>query len=397
MNKLTLLRRLLCGRALQNCVAVLVMAASVALAVTVLLLSSGLHSSITRAGQPFPLLMGAKGSPNQMVLSSIFLKDEPVGNISYEHLQQLRQDKNVAQAVPLGFGDNYKGLRIVGSEAGIFSFRGVGSGKPWLQLTAGRAFAAPGEAVLGAEAAKRSGLKLGDSFASAHGLVANANSKKHNDTYRVVGILQTVRGPYDSAIFVSMESLWRQHSRGRTAKAADKEVTAVLIRPAGYAASMQLAASYSKSSEVQVIFPAKSIIQLFSLMGNVEKLLQLLSVAVICLALLIIGSSLYWLMWGSLRQQAVMRALGAGVRQVMQLYFELGMVLVGAGLVIGVLSGHAIYSLLGVLLEQSAGLYLPQLLLPAEGLLAVMVLASGALYSALPAYILGRRDVAGAL
>lgn len=396
MNKITLLRRLLCGRALQNCVAVLVMAASVALAVTALLLSSGLHSSITQAGQPFPLLMGAKGSPNQLVLSSIFLKDEPVGNISYEHLQQLRQDKNVAQAVPLGFGDNYKGLRIIGSEAGIFSFRGVGSGKPWLQLAAGRAFAAPGEAVLGAEAAKRSGLKLGDSFSSAHGLVANANSKKHNDTYRVVGILQMVRGPYDSAIFVSMESLWQQHSHGKTAK-ADKEVTAVLIRPAGYAASMQLAAKYSKSSDVQIIFPARTIIQLFSLMGNVERLLQLLSMAVICLALLIIGSSLYWLMWGSLRQQAVMRALGAGVRQVMQLYFALGMVLVATGLVIGVLGGHAVYSLLGVLLEQSAGLYLLQLLLPAEGLLAVMVLVSGALCSALPVYILGRRDVAGAL
>lgn len=397
MNKTNLLCRLLCGRAVQNCVAVLVMAASVALAVTVLLLSNGLHSSITQAGQPFPLLMGAKGSPNQLVLSSIFLKDEPVGNISYEHLQQLRQDKNVAQAVPLGFGDNYKGLRIVGSEAGIFSFRGVGSGKPWLQLAAGRAFAAPGEAVLGAEAAKRSGLKLGDSFASAHGLAANANSTKHNDTYKVVGILQTVRGPYDSAIFVSMESLWQQHSHGKIAKAVDKEVTVVLIRPAGYAASMQFAAKYSKSNEVQVIFPAKAIIQLFSLMGNVERLLQLLSMAVICLALLIIGSSLYWLMWGSLRQQAVMRALGAGVWQVMQLYFALGMVLVATGLIIGVLGGHAIYSLLGVLLEQSAGLYLPQLLLPAEGLLAVMVLASGALCSALPAYILGHRDVAGAL
>ncbi len=397
MSKLKLLYRLLLGRALQNTVAVLVMAVSVALAVTVMLLASGLHSSITQAGQPFPLLMGAKGSPNQLVLNSIFLKDEPVGNISYTQLQQLRQDKNVALAVPLGFGDNYKGLRIVGSEAGIFSFRGVGSGKPWLQLAAGRAFTAPGEAVLGAEAAKRSGLKLGDSFASVHGLVANANSKKHNDTYKVVGILQSVHGPYDSAIFVSMESLWQQHSHGKGAQAADKEVTAILIRPAGYAASMQLAAKYSKSTEVQVIFPAKAIIQLFSLMGNVERLLQLLSVAVICLALLIIGSSLYWLMWGSLRQQAVLRALGAGVRQVMQLYFALGMVLVGAGLGLGVLGGHLVYSLLGMLLEQSAGLYLPQLLLPAEGFLTAVVLLSGALCSALPVYMLGRRDVASVL
>ncbi len=71
---------------------------------------------------------------------------------------------------------------------------------------------------------------------------------------------------------------------------------------------MQLAASYGKNRDVQVIFPSKTVIQLFSILGNVEKLLQFLSMAVLVLALLIIGSSLYWFVLGSQRQQAVMRA-----------------------------------------------------------------------------------------
>ena len=90
MSKIQLLRRLLAGRKLQHSLAVFVMACSVALAVCVLLLAEGLHSGITQAGKPFPLLMGAKGSPNQLVLNSVFLKDQPVGNISYTQLEKLR-------------------------------------------------------------------------------------------------------------------------------------------------------------------------------------------------------------------------------------------------------------------------------------------------------------------
>lgn len=393
MSRLQLLKRLLAGRRLQHALAVFVMACSVALAVCVLLLAEGLHSGITQAGKPFPLLMGAKGSPNQLVLNSVFLKDQPTGNISLAQLEKLRANKLVAQAVPLGFGDNYKGYRLVGTEKDIFSFHGIGSRESWLQLASGRAFALPGEAVVGAEAAAKLGLKLGDSFASVHGLAANINAKAHKEQYKVVGILRPVQGPYDSAIFVSMESIWQSHAHGQ----AEKEITAVLVRPVGYAESMQLAASYSKDRDVQLIFPSKTIIQLFSLMGNVEGLLRLLSGAVLLLALLIIGSSLYWLVLGSLRQQAVMRALGAGVRQVSRIYFQLGMVLVTSGLLAGLVAGHGLYALLSYLLRQAAGLYLPQQLLMQEGVLAALVLACGLLCSWLPVRLLERRDIAEAL
>lgn len=394
MSKMQLLRRLLAGRKLQHSLAVFVMACSVALAVCVLLLAEGLHSGITQAGKPFPLLMGAKGSPNQLVLNSVFLKDQPVGNISYTQLEKLRANKLVAQAVPLGFGDNYKGYRIVGTGKDIFSFQGVGSKGKWLQLAAGKAFAEPGEAVVGAETAAKLGLKLGDTFASVHGLVANANAKAHKEQYKVVGILKPVKGPYDNAIFVSMESIWQSHVHHDD---ADKEITAVLIRPKGYAESMQLAALYSKDRDVQLIFPSKTIIQLFSIMGNMETLLRLLSGAVLLLALLIIGSSLYWLVLTSLRQQAVMRALGASAAQIGKLYVQLGMTLVAGGLLGGLLLGHGVYALLSLLLQQGAGLYLPQQLLPAEGALAAAVLLSGLLCSVLPVWLLSRRDVANAL
>ena len=93
MSKWLLVRRLLAGRPLQNSIAVLVMAFSVALAVCVLLVSSGLHDGLVQAAKPFPMLMGAKGSPNQLVLNSVFLKDQPVGNFSYDEVVKLRGNK----------------------------------------------------------------------------------------------------------------------------------------------------------------------------------------------------------------------------------------------------------------------------------------------------------------
>lgn len=391
MNEKLLIRRLLEGKKLQNILAVAVMTLCVALAVSVLLLSAGLHGSLTQAAQPFPLLMGAKGSPNQLVLNSIFLKDQPVGNISYNKLEELRRSDKVAQAVPLGFGDNYRGYRLVGTEREIFKMQGVGAAEPWLRFAEGRAFLGAGEAVLGAEAARRTGLKLGDSFASVHGVTAAPGGKAHAGKYKVVGVLRPVDGPYDGAIFVSMESVWQQHKHEEN---DERQLTAIVIRPRGYAQALQLAAAYSKDLSVQLIFPAKTVVELFAVMGNVEKLLQIFSLVVMALALLIIGGSLYWLILGSLRQQGVMRALGATAAQVNRLYFKLSMTLVLAGLTLGLLAGHGVYALLGEVLRRSAGLYLPFLLLPEEGALLAAVLLSGGFCSWLPVHLLGKRDVA---
>lgn len=409
MSRLRLIWRLLSGRALQNSLAAAVMALCVALAVCVLLLAGGLREGLTQAGKPFPLLLGAKGSPNQLLLNSVFLKDQPVGNISYQQVERLRANKNIVQATPLAFGDSFLGLRIVGTEEEIFRFSGVGAAQPWLQLSEGRAFTTGQEAVLGAEAARLSGLHIGDSFSSIHGVTPTAQSRGHKP-YKVVGILKPLDGPYDSAILVPLASIWAAHAgHGGAHKAEqaaavsahgaepEREVTAVVIRPSGYANALQLAASYAKDRDVQLLFPSKAIIQLFSIMGNVERLLQLLSAAVIVLALVIIGSSLYWFVLGSRRQQAVLRALGASQRALAQLYFQLGLTLVTGGLVSGLLLGHGLYALLALAVRQGANLYLPPLLLPVEGVLALAVLACGALCSALPAYLLARRDAAAEL
>ena len=397
MSEILIIRRLLAGRPLQNLLAVIVMAASVALSVGMLLMSAGLHDSLVQAGKNFPMVMGAKGSPNQLVLNTVFLKDQPIGNFSYTKVLELRNNTNVEQAVPLGFGDNYKGFRLVGTEKEIFTFHGIEKDrKNWLQLSEGKFFQQPFEAEIGAETATKTGLKVGDTFASVHGVTATANSKSHSEKYKVVGILKPVQGPYDSAVFVSMESIWHQHNHGsqRHAGNEQQEVTSVLIRPAGYAQSLQLAAQYNKDRDVQVIFPSKTIIELFSVIGNIEKVLQVFTAAVLLLSLLIIGSSLYWFVVGSVYEQGIMRSLGATAQQIMYLYFKLGMTLVGVGTLLGVALGHSGFQAISYLLQDKVGLYMQAGLVKEEIILVAAILLFGAVCSIIPAYLASRKDIA---
>lgn len=392
MHEYTLIKRLLLSRPLQNLLAALVMALSIATAANVMLLAEGIHGAMVQASKPFPMLMGAKGSPNQLVLNTVFLKDQPVGNFSYTMVHELRSNPNVAQAVPLGYGDNYKGYRIVGTERELLELHGVEkNAAPWLKLEHGKAFSKDYEAVIGAEVAAKTGLKLGDSFTSVHGVVHNVGAKAHDyQKFTVVGILQRTHGPYDSSIIVPMTSIWNMHSHG----VEKQEVTAVVIVPKGYAQSMALASSYSKNHEVQIIFPSKTVIELFSIMGDLQKLLQSFSMIIMALALLIVGSSLYWFITSSRRDQAIMRALGAGESDIMQLYFKLGMTLICIGGLLGLGLGHLLFAGLGAMLQEHTGLYLAGGFLRQELYLLGSVIFCGAVCSVVPAYLLLRRDVA---
>ena len=173
-----------------------------------------------------------------------------------------------------------------------------------------------------------------------------------------------------------------------------QEVTAVVIVPKGYAQSMALASSYSKNHEVQIIFPSKTVIELFSIMGDLQKLLQSFSMIIMALALLIVGSSLYWFITSSRRDQAIMRALGAGESDIMQLYFKLGMTLICIGGLLGLGLGHLLFAGLGAMLQEHTGLYLAGGFLRQELYLLGSVIFCGAVCSVVPAYLLLRRDVA---
>ncbi len=379
-------------RFLQNLVLIVVTALAVGVSVFVLLLNHGLQQGMTKATEPFDLLIGAKGSDNQLVLNSVFLQDRPIGNIPYAVVNEMKaQSSHVQLAVPLAFGDNYRGFRIVGTTDEIFSYPIDAQRPQWLQLEAGRSFSAPGEAVLGAETARLAGLTVGDEFQSVHGLSSHTSTSAavHKNGYTVVGILKRAEGPYDQAILVPIESVWDAHHREK----GKEEVTAIMIKPKGYKEALQLYQAFQKRQDSQMVFPAQVIVRLFSMMGQGEKIWTIISAAAIVMTVMVVMLVTYWSGLYRLRELAIIKALGGSARQMMLAIIAENSLIIWLGACCGWLLGEGIYWLARKeLMTQTAvtmGFGLDWAALAAAAGTAVLGIA-GAM---IPAWVLSRREI----
>ncbi|MDR2391285.1 MAG: ABC transporter permease, partial [Planctomycetota bacterium] len=267
-------------------------------------LGRNLREGLTAAVEPFDMLVGRGGS-YQMVLNTVFLQDYPAGNIPYRLVGELNGDPRIRRAIPLAFGDNHRGYRIVGTDVSIFSHFAANADRgPWLRFVRGAPFS-PGsrEAVVGSGTAADLGLKIGDSLVSSHGFVPGG--EEHEQTpYVVSGILASCRGPYDRAIFVDIRSIWEAHGLhgdhdGETEKISGRddgdghpeeneaapndeggrEVTAIMVKPAGFAGAYQLYAEFNSRRDADLVFPAQVVVRLLSILGQADWLLQAIGYA----------------------------------------------------------------------------------------------------------------------
>ncbi|MDR1048440.1 MAG: ABC transporter permease [Synergistaceae bacterium] len=341
-TKLRIALRHLRSRAFQTFSVVSITAFSAGLAVALFLLVQGLRLGLVRAVEPFEIIVGAKGSPYQLALNTVFLQDVPVGNISWEDYAALSDDARVGFAVPLGFGDSYRGYPVVGTTPEVLNIRVNASAPPWLRLREGRwCSGAHFESVLGAGAAAGSGLRVGDVFRASHGVVAG---DEHEGEYRVVGIAESVQGPYDRAIFVPLGAFWEIHAHGhwkRRAEEHGKEVTAILVHPNSYTDAYSLAVSFQRDADKQLIFPAQSVIRLFSLIGRGEAFLSVVVWAVGGSALLTALLVLYWSGAARGRERALLYVLGVPQRTLVFISWLEGTIALLAGVFLGELAGRA--------------------------------------------------------
>ncbi len=179
-------------------------------------------------------MVGAKGSPLQLILSTVFHADVPTGNIDLAQAQAIARNPMIASAIPLALGDSYRGHRIVGTETSYLDLYGA-------KLAQGALFADEMEAVVGAEVARRHGLAVGASLTGAHGLAA-AGPAHEAHPYRVVGILAPSGTVVDRLVLTSVESVWHVHEEHATAEARDHRAA----RPLRHAARRRHAAAHDQ-------------------------------------------------------------------------------------------------------------------------------------------------------
>jgi putative ABC transport system permease protein len=326
------------ARPLMTLLTVLLVALGLATVVIVTLVTKQAGERMTRDAAGIDLVVGAKGSPLQLVLAGVYHLDVPPGNVPLAALAELRANRLVAQAIPLSLGDSFRGFRIVGTEPAYLALHGAA-------LARGRAFDAPMQAVIGARVAAEAGLDVGARFLGSHGLVPGG--PEHGDhPYEVVGVLAPSGGIVDRLILTSLESIWLAHEgepaddEERRILEADREITLALVRYASPLAAATLPRALNASERLQAASPAFESARLFRLVGVGVEGLRAFGALLLALAALSVFVALFQALSDRRRELALMRLLGASPARLFALLLAEGLLLTAIGVLLGLALGH---------------------------------------------------------
>lgn len=416
MNLLTLSWKYLSFRPLSTGLNAILLAFGLAIITVLLLVQHQFEQKMTRDAAGIDLVVGAKGSPLQLILSSVYHIDFPTGNIKMEEAQRISRSRLVKQVIPLAMGDNVQGLRILGTNHDYLDLYAV-------KFAAGKAWEKPFEVTLGAESAKILGLKLGDSFSGSHGISVGSHDHDQH-AFTVTGILAPSGKVVDRLVLTSIESVWYTHdeeggaepiaseveeeaslteeeapelgmdphlqavaARGFPITDQDREVTTLLVRYRNPMAAIQLPRMINSGTSMQAASPTFEMSRLFELLGVGISLLQGLAIALVVIA----GLSIFIALYNSLKERkydlAILRTLGASRGQLVGLVFLEGISLTTLGAILGIGFGHGFLGLVVALTTQEVvSLVDPWVFLPEEGLIFGYALAVGFVASLIPAW-----------
>jgi putative ABC transport system permease protein len=398
LNLATLSASYLRARPLQTALSLLLLALGVATIVLLILVIGQLEERMHRDARGIDLVVGAKGSPMQLILSGIYHVDAPTGNIPLGTVELLSKNRMVRKAMPLALGDSWRSYRIVGAPKAYAEHYGA-------EIN-GRFYDKPMEAVLGSEVAARTGAGIGATFTGAHGIGAEPGQEHADAPYTVVGILNKTNSVLDRLVLTSIDSVWQVHEEhqgpqdqaDRKALEEAREVTVLLVQYASPLAAASLPRQINSQSELQAASPAYETARLFSIIGVGVEALRAFAGVLILAAALSVFIALYTALEERRYDLAVMRTLGASPRRLFGLLITEGVALAVLGGLAGLALGHGLASALGAWLASQNQYPVTGLEWRAEELwLLGVALAVGLIAALLPAWRAYRTDVSRTL
>ncbi|ELR69410.1 hypothetical protein C900_05100 [Fulvivirga imtechensis AK7] len=344
------------------------------------------------------MVVGAKGSPLQLILSAVYHIDMPTGNISLAEAEKIRQHRLVASGIPLSYGDSHEGYRIVGTTHEYPE-------KYNAKLARGTLWKNPFEVTVGAVVASKLQLKPGDTFTGTHGL--GEGGEYHQDhPYLVVGVFDHTHSVMDHLILTSLESVWDVHHDGDNElhhdhddeashsqhpdehheSMSDREITAMLVTFRSPLGLVQLPRLVNERTSMQASVPTYELNRLFGLMGIGIDTLNVIAMSIIAIS----GLSMFVSLWNTLKnrkyEMALMRAYGASRWQVVWLVVQEALLLTGLGFLCGLLISRTGLWLLSSTVENSYHFKLPGWkFLPEEWVLLFISCAIGLIAALIPA------------
>jgi putative ABC transport system permease protein len=409
MNLLILVWSYIKSRPLNTAINITLLALGIAVITILLLFNIQLKKKMNDNSKAIDLVIGAKGSPLQLILCNVFHIDFPTGNISLREADKISKNRLIKTAIPLALGDSYQTFRIVGTTRSYAELYHA-------EMQSGEWWARNLEVTIGSNVAKRTKLKLKDEFTSAHGLTQGGHA--HNELhYIVTGIFEPTETVLDDLILTNIESIWVMHQAVAnkpehadtiampsnlvpSAGANDslKEITSVLVKYRSPLAAVQLPRLVNSQTNLQAASPAFETARLFSILGVGINILTSFAYVLVAISALSIFIALYNSLKERRYDMAVMRSMGASKTKLFVSLLMEGGLLSFLGCCIGIGLAHGALVLLPALLAQTEKTGINGLIFyQAEWIILGGSLLIGLICALIPAVQLYRSDVSKVL
>jgi len=289
-----------------------------------------IKQSFTSTVSGVDLIIGPRTGDINLLLTTVFRIGQPSQGISWESYQHVVNHPRVAWTIPISLGDSYRGFRVVGTQASLFTHYQYGKKRP-LSFKSGNAFTHNNGVVLGAGVARKLGYQKGQALIIAHGLGRTSFQKHNQHPFYVSGILHPTGTPIDNALYVSLEGLELVHQprvsggpQSQTGSHSDqtaqltpqltpKSITATMVGLTSKMStfSVQREINTYPKEALSAILPGVTLSQLWQISRGVEGALT----GMVGLILLTSLLGLSAVMLATLRERgyelAVLRTLGA--------------------------------------------------------------------------------------
>lgn len=369
MNLFLLVWNYLKSKPLNTALNIVLLALGIAVITVLLLFNKQLEEKISTNAKGIDLVVGAKGSPLQLILCNIFHIDFPTGNINLKEAERIAKNRLIKKTIPLALGDSYQAYRIIGTNQEYAALYDA-------ELAQGDWWNKEMETTIGVNVAEGLQVKVGDTFESTHGLTQGGHA--HEDqNFIVKGILKRTNTVLDNLILTSVESIWHVHEEHGEEEEHDaahvhdstfvpsrlvpshpegdstKEVTSLLVQYRSPMAAIQLPRFINGQTNMQAASPAFETARLFTILGIGVDILMGFAYVLIFISALSIFIALY----NSLKERrydlAIMRSMGASRFKLFTSVVLEGGILTFLGSVIGLLMAHGILILMSAVLEET--------------------------------------------
>lgn len=407
MNIFNLVWSYLRSRPLNTALNILLLGLGIAVATILLVVNRQLQEKIVSNSRGIDLVVGAKGSPLQLILCNIFHVDFPTGNIKLYEAERITRHRLVKESIPMALGDSYAGYRIIGTTqryAELYDGR-LSEGDWWRD---------PMEVTIGAAVAEALKAPLGFRFTSSHGITQGGHAHAEH-AFVVRGILEKTNSVLDHLILTGVESIWQVHDLEPVGPKPDsliastlvpsvratdssREITSVLIRYRSAMGAIQMPRLVNSQSGLQAASPAFETARLFSILGVGVELIRGFALILIFISALSIFIALY----NSLKERkydlAIMRSLGASKSKIFFSVLLEGSLLTFLGTCFGLVLAHVALFVLPVVVEEAQRSGFTALVFyPEEGIILAGSLLLGILCALLPALQAYRTDISKVL